>query len=67
MTRSTTRVRRWVLEGVPHGEIRDRLAGGHVTGGRIAQDANGRITAIMQAIALEALYAHGDARGETGA
>jgi len=56
-------VRAWVLEGVPHGEIRDRLAGGHVTGGRSAQEANARITAILQAIALEALYAHGDAEG----
>jgi len=59
-------VRGWVLQGVSHGEIRDRLVGGHVTGGRTAQEANARITAILQAIALEALYAHGEAGGETG-
>ncbi|MGH8930510.1 MAG: hypothetical protein ACRDZO_07715 [Egibacteraceae bacterium] len=60
-------MRAWVLEGVPYADIKARLAGEHVKRGRASQEANQRITAIMQAIALEALYAHGDAGGETDA
>lgn len=45
--------------------MRDRLIGRHATKGRAAQDTSQRITAIMQAIALEALYAHGGEGRET--
>jgi len=59
-------VRSWILQGIPYGEIRDRLIGKHATKGRAAQDASQRITAILQAIALEALYTRGDEGSQTG-
>ena len=53
-------VRAWVLEGVSYAQIKARLVGEHVKRGRASQDADQRLTAILQAIAMEALYAHGD-------
>ena len=47
----------WLAQQLPLAEIRDRLAGRHVTGGQLYMEVNARITSMLQALALEAMYA----------
>ena len=57
-------VRSWIIQGVPYAEIRDRLAGRRVTGGQLFQETNARLTAMLQAIAMEAMFSQGGTSNE---
>jgi len=59
-----TEIVSWLAGNMPQSEIRDRLAGKHVTGGREYQEANHRIQAVLPALALNALYTQADAGGD---
>ena len=54
----------WLASNMPQSEIRNRLAGKHVTGGREYQEANERIQAVLQALALNAMFRSEDAGEE---